>query len=92
MSLFIILPNKFDGLPDLETKLAENRNIRENFDEIMIERIVTVHIPKLKIKKTSTTMKECLIELEIKDFFNEGLADLPGISSRDRESGKHVEK
>ena len=80
--MFIILPNKIDGLSDLETKLAENSNILDKIDEIMIERIVTVHIPKLKIKATSNTMKDCLIDLGIKDLFSESLADLPGISSR----------
>lgn len=78
--MFIILPNKVDGLPDLETKISENINIiLDKIAEIMIERLVTVHIPKLKIKSTRTTTKEYLVELGIKDFFSENLADLPGI-------------
>jgi len=77
--MFIILPNKIDGLSELETKLSQNSKLLDNIDEMIGETNVMVHIPKFKIE-TSVPMKELLVKLGVTDFFSESLADLSGIS------------
>jgi len=79
--MFIILPNKIDGLSELEVKLSQNSKLLNNIDEMIGKTNVMVHIPKFKIE-TSVPMKGLLVKLGVTDLFSESLADLSGISGR----------
>ena len=79
--MFIILPNKIDGLTDLEEKLSLNSKILDSIDTVIEETKVMVNIPKFKIE-TSVPMKGLLVKLGITDLFSQSSADLSGISGR----------
>lgn len=51
MSMVIILPNKVDGLPAVENKIANGGNLNEIFGQ-MSRQEVNLALPKFKIETT----------------------------------------
>ena len=78
----IILPNRIDGLPDLEAKLSTSTSsgLFDSIDQLLVDHKLNVALPKFKIEATLPNMKELLIQFGIKDLFDGSLADLSGIS------------
>ena len=85
--MLIILPNKIDGLPDLEAKLFSLIGLLDSIDQLLVYHQLDVSLPKFKIEATLPNMKELLIQMGIKDLFDSSLADLSGISV---EQSKHL--
>lgn len=77
--MFIILPNRLNGLVDLESKLTGE--LVESLDGLLKEQqFNSVTIPKFQFGVNVTIMKEALAKLGMKDMFNHQLAELSGIS------------
>ncbi|XP_046444643.1 leukocyte elastase inhibitor-like isoform X2 [Daphnia pulex] len=77
LSMFIVLPNKIDGLPELELKMHE-----ASLDDSNVEmRSAKLHvaIPKFKLD-ADIKLKDILIEMGIADLFDANAADFSGIS------------
>lgn len=75
--MFIVLPNKIDGLPELELKMHE-----ASLDDSNVEmRSAKLHvaIPKFKLD-ADIKLKDILIEMGIADLFDANAADFSGIS------------
>jgi len=79
LSMFILLPNKIDGLPTLESKLSDND--LEDILSATSSAQLDVAIPKFKIE-ANVEMKEVLIEMGMADLFDSKQADLSGISGQ----------
>ena len=77
--MFILLPNKIDGLPTLESKLCDN-DLEDILSATSSDEL-DVAIPKFKIE-ASVGMKEVLIEMGMADLFDSKQADLSGISGQ----------
>lgn len=75
--MFIVLPNKIDGLPELESKLHETSLDDSNMD--MRSAKLHVAIPKFKLE-ADVKLKEILISMGMSHMFDEKTADLSGIS------------
>lgn len=76
-SMFIVLPNKIDGLPELELKMHE-----ASLDDSNVEmRSAKLHvaIPKFKLD-ADIKLKDILIKMGIADLFDANAADFSGIS------------
>jgi serpin B len=82
MVMDILLPNKEDGLPSLETSLTGSR-LQEALGRLKNQR-VAVALPKFRIEDTHNELVECLKHLGAIDAFVYGKADFSGISG-DRE-------
>jgi len=82
--MFIILPNKIDGLLDVEAKLLGISGAIATIEQMLVEKKLDVALPKFKIEATVPNMKELLIQLGIKDLFDQNLADLSGIPDTGR--------
>jgi len=82
--MFIILPNKIDGLLNLEAKLLDIGGVFLKIEQMLVLRNLDVALPKFKIEATVPDMKELLIQLGIKDLFDKDLADLSGIPDTGR--------
>ena len=82
--MFIILPNKVDGLLSVETKLLGVSSAFATIEQMLAEKILDVALPKFKTEGAIPNMKELLIQLGIKDLFSEAKADLSGISDTGR--------
>ena len=81
MSMFIILPNKVDGLAELESKLA-SENVLDSINTAMrMPTKIEVAIPKFKLE-ASVELNEHLKALGMSDLFDENSADLSGISGK----------
>lgn len=78
--MVIMLPQKIDGLADLEAKLSRSNKILNKIGEILAEggEAGMVQIPKFKFE-TDLRMKNVLVKLGIKDLFDESQADLSGL-------------
>lgn len=77
MSMFIVLPNKMDGLPELEAKLHETSLDDSNVE--MRSAKLHVSIPKFKLE-ADVKLKDILINMGMSDIFDEKSADFSGIS------------
>ncbi len=82
--MFIILPNKIDGLLNVEAKLSDVSGAFATIEQMLVEETLDVALPKFKIETSVPHMKELLIQLGINDLFDEDLADLSGIPDNDR--------
>ncbi len=87
--MIIILPNKIDGLLDLESKLSSGNNnigaLLDHIYDLMTEKMLpTVAVPKFKIEAL-VPIQKLLEKVGITDFFSDSHADLSGIS--DTEDG-----
>nr|AQM58442.1 venom serpin-like protein 1 [Pristhesancus plagipennis] len=87
--MVIILPNKIDGLNEVENKLA-TINLNEVLSGLHSV-TVNVKIPKFKLEST-IELKDILIKMGIKDIFDEGAADLSGISDERMYASKVIQK
>lgn len=77
LSMFIVLPNKIDGLSELESKLHENALDESNVE--MLSAKTHVAIPKFKLE-ANIQLKDLLIKMGLPDLFEEHVADFSGIS------------
>ncbi|XP_059353101.1 leukocyte elastase inhibitor-like isoform X1 [Daphnia carinata] len=77
LSMFIVLPNKVDGLPELEAKLHETSLDDSNVE--MRSAKLHVSLPKFKLE-ADVKLKDILISMGISDIFDEKSADFSGIS------------
>ena len=86
MSMFILLPNRVNGLPILEANLTGQflNHIDEKLQEQKLEHLI---IPKFEIESDIRMMKSALNDLGVNDLFNAGSADLSGVSDT---QGKHL--
>ena len=78
LSMFIILPNKLDGLAQLESKL-EYSEVLDNLTRCTRKANLEISIPKFKIE-SDLNLKEHLEALGITDLFQDGKADLSTIN------------
>nr|QHB21601.1 venom serpin 1 [Platymeris rhadamanthus] len=87
--MIIILPNKIDGLAEVENKLASSdlSELLRGLHEVE----VNVKLPRFKIEKTME-LKDILIGMGIKDIFDEAKANLTGISNEHLYASKVVQK
>lgn len=75
--MFIILPNKIDGLAAVESKLGDMV-----LDDVLFETVnaeMEVAIPKFKVE-ANVEMKNVLMQMGMSDLFDPSKADLSGIS------------
>ena len=87
LSMMIILPNKINGLSELESKLSSDNSdaevLLDQIDDMLInKKLPEVAVPKFKIE-ADVPMKKLLEEMGITDFFSDHHADLSGISGSD---------
>ena len=75
--MFIILPNKINGLQALESKLTQN--YIEDIDQNLHTSKLPITIPKFKVE-LGLNLKEHLIKMGLSDLFDMSTADLSGIS------------
>ncbi|XP_073970086.1 leukocyte elastase inhibitor-like isoform X4 [Rhodnius prolixus] len=87
--MVIILPDLIDGLADVENKLS-TLNLTEELLTLR-ESTVRVRLPKFKVEQT-LDLKNTLIQLGIKDFFDQGKANLREISEEHLYGSKVVQK
>uniref|UniRef100_A0AB38ZE72 Venom serpin 1 n=1 Tax=Ectomocoris sp. TaxID=3104572 RepID=A0AB38ZE72_9HEMI len=87
--MIIILPNKIDGLPEVENKLSK-MNLVEEMSKLH-EVTVNVKLPRFKIENTHD-LADTLIALGIKDLFSEADANLSGISDERLSASKAIQK
>ncbi|KAK9501972.1 hypothetical protein O3M35_012590 [Rhynocoris fuscipes] len=87
--MVIILPNKVDGLNEVESKLS-TINLSEVLNSLFSV-TVNVKLPRFKLESTME-LKDILIKMGIKDIFDEGKADLSGISDEKLYASKVVQK
>ena len=78
--MFIVLPNKVDGLPELESKLHES-SLDESNLKMLRAKEHHVAIPKFKLE-ANVQLKDLLIEMGLPDLFDENVADFSGISGK----------
>jgi len=79
LSMFIILPNKIDGLDAVESKLCDHELADVLHGTRRAE--MDVVIPKFKIE-ANVDMKKVLMKMGMMDLFEASKADLSGISGR----------
>jgi len=79
LSMFIILPNKIEGMADLEAALTEDTF--QTMDRAMRSSEIEVGLPKFKVE-ADVKIKAVLTEMGISDLFD-NTADLSGISGTD---------
>lgn len=82
--MFILLPNRIEGLPKLESKM--NQGFLEEAIGNLDEAEMHIAIPKFKVE-VNIKLKEILVSMGMADLFDEGLADFSGISEKD---GLHI--
>jgi len=80
LSMFIVLPNKVDGLAELESKLVSH-NVLEAMYVNMWTAKMKIAIPKFTIQ-TELQLSETFKQLGMADLFDEKAADLSGISGK----------
>ena len=78
--MFIILPNKIDGMAALEAALTEDTFL--TLDRNLQTMEIRVYLPKFKVE-AAADIKTVLTKMGIIDLFHEYMADLSGISGRD---------
>jgi len=81
LSMFIILPNKVDGLTELESKLTSENVLDTLNKHVRMPSKIQVTIPKFKVE-ASVDLNENLKALGMSDLFDEKNADLSGISGK----------
>ncbi len=79
--MFIILPNKVDGLTELESKLTSENVLDTLNKHVRMPSKIQVTIPKFKVE-ASVDLNENLKALGMSDLFDEKNADLSGISGK----------
>ncbi|PSN45787.1 hypothetical protein C0J52_10761 [Blattella germanica] len=79
LSMFVILPNKIDGIKELEEKLVKTDLTKLLYNLPNVEVVVTM--PKFKLEE-KTDFNEILKELGMVTMFNQGQADFSGISGK----------
>lgn len=78
-SLFILLPDDFSGLEQLEKDITYEK-LREWSSADMMETCnVQLHLPKFKLEETYN-LKSTLSRMGMSDAFNQGKADFSGMS------------
>lgn len=80
LSMFIILPNKVEGMAALEAALTEDTF--QTMDHKMRSAKIHVALPKFKVE-ANVDIKTVLAEMGISDLFDKSAADLSGISGVD---------
>ena len=75
--MIIVLPNKQEGLPEMEAKINENSLNEANVE--MKSARMHVAIPKFKLE-AEIDLKDLLIEMGMPDMFDPLTADFSGIS------------
>ncbi|XP_045137356.1 leukocyte elastase inhibitor B-like isoform X2 [Portunus trituberculatus] len=77
LSMVFVLPDKRDGLAEVEGKLAKTdlSELHRKLREVEVE----VTLPRFKLEET-LDLVDTLKEMGMKDLFNEASADLSGIS------------
>jgi len=80
LSMFIILPNKIDGMAALEAALTEDTFL--TLDRQLRSMKIEVALPKFKVE-AAADIKTVLTKMGISDLFDRNVADLSGISGRD---------
>ncbi|KAK3606706.1 hypothetical protein CHS0354_013549 [Potamilus streckersoni] len=77
--MLVLLPNKMDGLPALESKLSMTtlKLIQNNMSSGLVE----VSLPKFKIE-ASFELSKVLSKLGMSDVFDENKADLSGMTNQ----------
>ena len=78
--MFIILPNKIDGMAALEAALTEDTFL--TLDRQLRSMKIEVALPKFKVE-AAADIKTVLTKMGISDLFDRNVADLSGISGRD---------
>lgn len=79
MSMTIILPNKIDGLLKVECSLSGV--VLDEMEKSATQKKICVELPKFKIETTvEKELMRALREIGIEDLFEDGVADLSGIS------------
>jgi len=78
--MFIILPNKVEGMAALEAALTEDTF--QTMDHKMRSAKIHVALPKFKVE-ANVDIKTVLAEMGISDLFDKSAADLSGISGVD---------
>lgn len=78
--MFIILPNKVDGLPQLENKLLSSK-LLERLGLNSSKNIIEIAIPKFKVE-SDLYLNEQLKQLGMTDMFDDFKADFSAISGR----------
>ena len=78
--MFIILPNKIDGMAALEAALTEDTFL--TLDRNLQTMEIRVYLPKFKVE-AAADIKTVLTKMGISDLFDRNVADLSGISGRD---------
>jgi serine protease inhibitor len=77
VSMIVIAPNRHDGLDAIEQQLnSANLN---NWVQQLKPRVVNIYLPKFK-QETSYDLKSTLIELGMKQAFDQDSADFSGMS------------
>ena len=76
----IVLPNKGVSLVEVERKLTSNLQLRQQIlsNESATSAELEVYLPKFKLE-TSYELSDILVELGMKDAFNDKKADFEGI-------------
>ena len=82
--MYIVLPNKIDGLLNVEAKLFGFSDAFATIEKMLVKTELYVALPKFKIEATVPDMINLLIQLGIEDLFSEGHADLSGIPDTGR--------
>ena len=76
--MYIILPNKLDGLAELESKI-ESSDLLDTLGRGTTNAKLKVSIPKFKIE-SDLNLNHQLKAMGMEDMFNPGKSDLSGIS------------
>lgn len=76
LSMFILLPNKVDGLGELEAKLSQDflKSMMSKMRKIKVQ----CSLPRFKLEY-SCSLNDTLISLGMKDLFSAGVCDLSGM-------------
>ncbi|KAM4704597.1 serpin B4-like [Rhinophrynus dorsalis] len=83
MSMYIVLPDKVDGLKELQNNITCEKVINLAKSDIMKEGTVNVHIPQMTIEQNYEDLPKVLKAMGMTDVFAAN-ADLTGMSTKGR--------
>ena len=82
-NLYIVLPNKTDGLPELENKLINQKELQEWSSLVMSLRVKLVHVSLPRFyDQTSVDMMRIYRKLGVTHLTDKKRADLQGVSKK----------